>query len=527
MGWFGHPKHERLSLCWWRRFWVRHGLCNRGKNDMLLNLKTTAGNGKQWSGARRLALVLGCLSVCLWASVPLVLGQSSASPAPNGQQQTAPPQQQGIPDAPSAVQPPAPAPEPPPIPKPEEKKPVERDPWTNQPIYKPATAEPGAGTSPAPVEGTSATPAMPPVKTVPPGSSTKQGPNAQEQLYTFTVHPAFVQIPVTVKDRNGRVVDGLLSTDFSVKENGTVQKLSFFTADPFALSVAIVLDLGMPDAAVQKVNETFPALVGAFAPYDEVALYTYSSTVSEVTDFAGASQKLTALLNQMKTERGRNNGVAILNGPLAQNGPMINGIPLGSPTEPVNTPTREAHVLNDAILQAALNLRRRDRTRRKIIFVISDGRESGSKASYNDVKKVLLTNEIQVQAVAVGSAALPVYDKIERIHLPLQGYDNLLPKYASATGGGEYPELSRNSIEDMYAQVMSEARNQYTLGYTPTAPKTPTAVAYRDIEVVVHKPGLKVTAKAGYYPVQGVPHNSPGNQGSQPSTPAPGTGPQQ
>jgi VWFA-related protein len=501
---------------------------------MLVNLRTTAGNGKQWSVTRRLApaLVFGCVSACLWASVPLLHGQSSANQTPSGQEQTAPaqPPQQGIPDAPSAVQPPAATPEPPPIPKPEEKKPVERDPWTNQPI-KPAATEPGAGPSDGPgaAAGTSAPPAMPPVKTVPPGSSTKQGPNGQEQLYTYTVHPAFVQIPVTVKDRSGRVVDGLLSTDFSVKENGTVQKLSFFTADPFALSVAIVLDLGMPDAAVQKVNETFPALVGAFAPYDEVALYTYSSTVSEVTDFAGASQKLTALLNQMKTERGRNNGVAILNGPLAQNGPIINGIPLGSPTEPVNTPTREAHVLNDAILQAALNLRRRDRTRRKIIFAISDGRESGSKASYNDVKKVLLTNEIQVQAVAVGSAALPVYDKIERIHLPLQGYDNLLPKYASATGGGEYAELSRNSIEDMYAQIMSEARNQYTLGYTPTAPKVPTSVAYRDIEVLVHKSGLKVTAKAGYYPVQGVPRNPAGNPGSQPSSPAPSpsTGPQQ
>ena len=76
-----------------------------------------------------------------------------------------------------------------------------------------------------------------------------------------------------------------------------------------------------------------------------------------------------------------------------------------------------------------------------------------------------------------------------------------MPKYASATGGAEYRELSRNAIEDTYNRAMIEARNQYTLGYTPTHPKTPTAVTYRDIEVVVHRPGLKVTAKAGYYPV--------------------------
>ena len=108
---------------------------------------------------------------------------------------------------------------------------------------------------------------MPPVKTVPPGSTTKPNPSTQQQLYTLVVHTNFVQVPVTVKDRDGRMVDGLLSTDFTVKENGTLQKLSFFTADPFALSVAIVLDLGMSDSAVQEVNQTFPALVGAFAAF--------------------------------------------------------------------------------------------------------------------------------------------------------------------------------------------------------------------------------------------------------------------
>jgi hypothetical protein len=65
-----------------------------------------------------------------------------------------------------------------------------------------------------------------------------------------------------------------------------------------------------------------------------------------------------------------------------------------------------------------------------------------------------------------------------------------------------YSELSRSAIEDVYARAMSEARNQYTLGYTPTKPKTPTANPYRSIEVLVEHPGLKVYAKDGYYPAQ-------------------------
>jgi VWFA-related protein len=442
-------------------------------------------------------LVTGCLAGYLGIGVAQAGAQSSGSQAQQTQPApTQPAQKDDIPDAPT-VQPSATAPEPPAIPRPEEKKPAtaDRNPWTNQPNATPAEPRtaPGDETSGPPP------PPMPPVKTVPPGST--KAPLAQEQLYTYVVHTNFVQIPVTVKDRDGRRVDGLLPSDFSVKENGALQKLSFFSSDPFALSVAIVLDLGMPDASVQKVNQTFSALVGAFAPYDEIALYTYSSTVSEVSDFIGASQKLTALLNQMKVERGRNNGVAVMSGPLAPNGPIINGIPVGSPTQPVYTPPKEAHVLNDAILRAALDLRKRDRTRRKIIFVISDGREYGSEASYRDVLKVLLSNEIQVKAVALDSGALPVYDKLERLRLPKQGYDDILPKYVSATGGlPVYKELSQSAIEDSYAQAMGEARSQYTLGYTPIPPKTPIAKAYHDIEVLVNRPGLKIYTKAGYYP---------------------------
>jgi len=461
----------------------------------------TAARKGPWTvvaGGMAAVLIAGCLGGFLGISVAKGAAQSLGSQTQPAQTQPAPAQpaqSDEIPDAPT-VQPSATPPEPSPIPRPEEKKPapVDRNPWTSQPNSKPPVDAGGLGNESSPP------PPMPPVKTVPPGS-TKQAPRGQEQLYTYVVHTNFVQLPVTVKDSNGRMVDGLLPTDFSVKENGMVQKLSFFSSDPFALSVAIVLDLGMSDATVQKINQTFPALIGSFAPYDEVGLYTFSSTVSEVSDFIAPNQKLAAVFNQYKTVRGGSNGPAVLSGPLAPNGPIINGIPVGSPTQPVSTPPKQARVLNDAILRAALDLSKRERTRRKIIFVISDGREYGSQASFSDVKRVLLSNNIEVKAVAVGSSALPVYDKVERLHLPHEGYSDILPKYTSATGGGlPYTELSQSAIADAYAQAMSDARNQYTLGYTPAPPKTPTASPYRSIEVLVARPHLKIYAKDGYYP---------------------------
>jgi VWFA-related protein len=213
------------------------------------------------------------------------------------------------------------------------------------------------------------------------------------------------------------------------------------------------------------------------------------------------TQKLVALFDQVKTYRGSDNGVPVLSGPLAPNGPIINNIPMGSPTEPVYTPPKRSFVLNDAILRAALDLRKQDRSRRKIIFVISDGREYGSQASYRDVLRLLLSNEIQVRAVAVSGSALPVYDKLERLRLPKEGYDNVLPKYTWATGGGApYDKLTRNAIEEIYARVMSEARNQYTLAYVPTKPTGPVKSAKHEIEIRVDRPGLIIEAKDGYYP---------------------------
>lgn len=342
-------------------------------------------------------------------------------------------------------------------------------------------------------------PPMPPVKTVPTGNVPNDELNTRDDLYKIVTRVNFVLVPVTVKDNAGHLVDGLLPQDFNVFEDGKKQELKFFTSDPFPLSAAVVLDTGMPDTAVQKINQTYSALSGAFSPYDEVSLYTYSSTVSQVSDFSTAGQKLTSVLNQMKLERGSNNGAPVMNGPLGPQGPTVNGIPIERPgAQPNISPPKDVRVLNDAILKAALDLGKRDRARRKILFVISDGREYGSKVSYSDVLKVLLSRDITVYAIGVEASAIPIYSKLQKIHLPHYGYGDILPKYAAATGGEVFTELTRDNIEVAYARATGDARNQYTLGYTTRA--TPSST-YRDIEVRVGRPGLKISAKTGYYPL--------------------------
>ena len=421
-----------------------------------------------------------------WVALGLLLATSLLVFAQ--QDQNKPPQK--IPDAPSASRPPQPLP-----------APNATTPSTEAP---PAADDNSGGPPPAADQAppTEAPPTTPPpspaVKTVAPGKESPSPTNTRDEIYTLRRNVSFVAVPVTVKDKNsGRMVDGLLPADFQVFENGARQKLTYFTSDPFFISAAVIFDLGMSEDALRKVQQTFPALLGAFSAYDQVAVYTYSDTVTRVADFSAINQRVTEALNSLKNVSGRNNGVPVMGGPMAS-GPTVNGLPVGGTPAPVSTPPRESHVLNDAIVRAARDLIRQDRSRRKMIFVVSTGRELGSTASYADTLRVLLSNEIALYGVATGSSALPGYKQVSKLHIPKLGYDNLLPKYAAATGGEVFTEFSPQAINTAYAQAMGDARNQYTLGYQTRAPQTD---SYRDIEVRVAVPNLTVRAKTGYYPL--------------------------
>jgi VWFA-related protein len=369
-----------------------------------------------------------------------------------------------------------------------------------QPKVQPPANKPFPDDAPPAVKNTHPQP-EPPSTSQPPGTMQSQPEGlatSRNDLFIIRTRVSFVEIPVTVKDRSGHLVPGLASGDFTVYEDGVPQKLSYFSSDPFPLSAAVVVDTNLPSATMKKVNDSLPALVSAFSEFDEVALYRYGNSVQQVSGFNGAGEISTASMERLK-RTGKAGGPPVVGGPMGSQGPMINNHPVDPGAPQVYTAPQEANVLNDAILRAAQDLGRREKgVRRRIIFVISDGREYGSKAHYDEVRKFLLSQNISVYALGVDTASMPIYDRLNRVRLPGFGYGDILPKYASDTGGQTFAEFDRHSIEQAYAQITSVARNQYTLGYNT---KATLASAYRSIDVHVHRPELEVTAKAGYYPL--------------------------
>ena len=272
------------------------------------------------------------------------------------------------------------------------------------------------------------------------------------------------------------------------------------------LSVALVIDQSLPRDTMKKVNDSLAAIQGGFTPADEIAVFTYADGVNNPTDFTAAlSARIPAVLQQSKKE-GDYLGIPTNSGPL-YGGPTINGRSVDPNLDPqrgnsgVGVIPKEIHTLNDAILAAGKSLSTRPREFRRIIYVISDGKESRSKAKFGEVVRYLEANQIAVYGTLVGDSAtwgLGYLDKFKIPLLPLSP-DNILPRYTDATGGHLYSEFSENGIQRSFAELARPGA--YPVHHwllTATLPVLDEK--FRSIEVGVLRPNLDVVAEKGYYP---------------------------
>jgi len=376
------------------------------------------------------------------------------------------------------------------------------------------TVAPGMGTTPtskgdhAPADQQQQGPpsSLPPATQQPAGQEAPPelpAPGQGADAFKLVVRTNFVEVPFTVKDNKQRLVPGITWREVRIYENNIPQRISLFTVDPFPLSVAIVIDQSLTPDNMAKVNNSLAALQGAFAPYDEVAVYTYNNGPQKRTDFTAAnSARLEFALNNSKST-GREVYMN-MGGPLAQT-TVINGRNFDPNTAPIRNSQamelkvpKEVHTLNDAILAAAKSLSDRPKGRRRVIYVISDGKEYGSEAKTKQVIQYLQTNKIAVYGTLVGDSSLPVIGFLDKIHLPYTMRDNVLPVYVSETGGNLDAEFRQRGIEQSFQKIFEEVRTQYTVGYYTHQPFIDGK--YRTIDVRVLRPNLTVIAKKGYYP---------------------------
>ncbi|HYL67718.1 MAG TPA: VWA domain-containing protein [Candidatus Limnocylindria bacterium] len=325
--------------------------------------------------------------------------------------------------------------------------------------------------------------AAPDSKSAPAAPGTQQKPAQEGDTRSYIkVHTEVVVVPVTVKDRDGRLVGGLQAEDFRIFQDGQEQQILKFSADPFPLSAVILIDNDLSQKQADQVQKSLVAIAGGFGPADEAAIVTYSEYSTVVSNFSFNNDVTFTALKRLELRRRFPGGFG---GPL-EAGPVINGRPqeTGVPNVGAQRVTVDVD-LDDAIYAAGEMLKGRGRDRRKIIFLISDGNNAhNNKHSFKETLQLLLTADVSVYSISVG-------------HAFLQHETSRLEHYASGTGGDTFYAGKSDGLGRLYAKVTEQARNQYILLYSPQ--EADRSKDYHSIEVRVRRAGLDVSAREGYY----------------------------
>jgi VWFA-related protein len=323
--------------------------------------------------------------------------------------------------------------------------------------------------------------ALPPQQTPSKVPQRPQQPEDPRSRIRATVE--LVVVPVTIKDSSGQLVGDLHSSEFRIFADKIEQNISVFSVDPFPLSAVVLIDNGLKLKTSEQVQDTLRAIAAGFSDQDEAAILRFDTGVQQISDFTTDNDKL---LTQLKRIQLASKFPGQGSGPMTA-GPRINGAPApGAPTvAQIPIGNADSKNIDDALYAAGELLRNRERGRRKIIFLISDGVNSRNNVNkYDDTLRLLLSADISVYAIGVGDLALS---------RPF----NVLSRYAHATGGDIYYASRRGDLEDFYSKLTEQARNQYTLAFVPE--NVDRALEYHSLEVRVRRSNLTLLTRDGYY----------------------------
>src|SRR5205807_8042697 len=103
----------------------------------------------------------------------------------------------------------------------------------------------------------------------------------QDPKYRLNVNVELVNVTATVLDDQGKYMDGLKLDDFQVYEDGTEQKISFFSHDlRVPISVGVLIDSsGSMRHKLQQALQTVREIALALSPQDEMFVVSFASDV--------------------------------------------------------------------------------------------------------------------------------------------------------------------------------------------------------------------------------------------------------
>lgn len=347
-----------------------------------------------------------------------------------------------------------------------------------------------------------------------PGQPVQQAPaDVQAKL---NVRVTLVNMPVTVRNANGAMVNNLEAKDFRITDNGIEQKISHFNLGGDPVSVVVLIETSSRiDPILPEVHKTgilFTQTV--MGPEGESAVVGFNDAVDKLQDFTSDGDAIENVVAHLKTGT---SGSRLYDA-------MAVGVEMLGSRKP--QPTAE------------------NPGRRRVMLILSETVDAGSEAKLGEVLRKAQLANVTIYSVGLSTTRSELNSKRkERGPMPIappgimtlppepgtaqtptseanrsggidllglavwavQHADNKVKDHAmevacTATGGAHYSTYKDQSIENAIDEIGGELHSQYSVSYAPTDSSD---MGYHEIKVQVDRKDLKVRARPGYYVAAG------------------------
>ncbi len=343
-----------------------------------------------------------------------------------------------------------------------------------------------------------------------------QSPAPGTPTTTLSVDVKVVTLPVTVRDKKGKIVRDLTKDDFELEEDGKPQSIRYFSQETnLPLTVGLLVDTSMSERDnMDRERSASRSFLDQMItrPTDRAFVIHFDREIELLQDLTSDHAKLEKAVGLIDTQQAVENTQTS-----GQDSHRIRG---GGGTK-----------LYDAIFLACDEITKKQ-TGRKAIVVLTDGEDRGSQETVNSAIESAQKAETVVYTIYIGGHEDHDYQDNPGMgrhgggypgggypggRYPGGGYPGggypggggyprqqenrpngkkILQEIAEQTGGRYFEAKKKDSVDDIYAQIAEELRTQFMLGYTP--PKDQTS-GYHSIHLTTKKKDLIVQTRAGYY----------------------------
>ena len=280
----------------------------------------------------------------------------------------------------------------------------------------------------------------------------------QEKPQVFRAGVEMVSLNVTVTDSTGRYVTDLEQTDFSVFEDGSKQELAFFNKTNLPIALSLLIDSSA--SMEQRMEHAQEAAIG-------FARKIRSQDMAQVVDFD----------SRVEIKSGFTNNFGDLES-------AIRSTSAGGSTALHNAVYISLKEL------AKVKAKNPDEIRRQAIVVLSDGEDTSSLVSFEEVLELAKRSETAIYTIGLQP----------RETTALRGFreaEFVLRQLAQETGGRAFFAQKIEDLKDVYGQIADELSSQYSMGYASKNPRRDGA--FRRLVVQTNRPNTTARTKRGYY----------------------------